>query len=115
MVRPWRALHRARGWAALAGLQARPDKFGGVSVNLAELRQPFRLERATFGRWLRGKCRAGALGTQGGEGVSESSHELNSVASATVTRAHPLPCGEGCRQRQPKGGKVWFPVPYGRS
>uniref|UniRef100_A0A8B9G8I8 Uncharacterized protein n=1 Tax=Amazona collaria TaxID=241587 RepID=A0A8B9G8I8_9PSIT len=72
MVRPWRALHRARGWAALAGLQARPDKFGGVSVNLAELRQPLRLERATFGRWLRGKCRAGAPGTQGGEGRSES-------------------------------------------
>ncbi|XP_030334066.1 nucleoside diphosphate-linked moiety X motif 6 [Strigops habroptila] len=54
MVRPWRALHRARGWAALAGLQARPDRFGGVSVDLAELRQPLRLERATFGRWLRG-------------------------------------------------------------
>ncbi|XP_005143076.1 nucleoside diphosphate-linked moiety X motif 6 isoform X1 [Melopsittacus undulatus] len=54
MVRPWRELQRVRGWAALAGLQARRDKFGGVSVNLAELRQPLRLERATFGRWLRG-------------------------------------------------------------
>ncbi|CAN0074070.1 unnamed protein product [Bubo scandiacus] len=54
MVRPWRALPRARSWGALAGLQARPDKFGGVTVDLAELRRPLRLERAAFGRWLRG-------------------------------------------------------------
>lgn len=43
---------------ALAGLRARPDKFGGVSVDLGELRGSPRLERAAFGRWLRGKCRA---------------------------------------------------------
>uniref|UniRef100_A0A8D0ENA7 Nucleoside diphosphate-linked moiety X motif 6 n=1 Tax=Strix occidentalis caurina TaxID=311401 RepID=A0A8D0ENA7_STROC len=54
MARPWRALPRARSWGALAGLRARPDKFGGVSVDLAELRRPLRLERAAFGRWLRG-------------------------------------------------------------
>ncbi|KAM7112875.1 nucleoside diphosphate-linked moiety X motif 6 [Ciconia maguari] len=53
MVRLWLALRRARGWGALAGLRARPDKFGGVSVDLAELRRPLRLERAAFGRWLR--------------------------------------------------------------
>ncbi|XP_065693859.2 nucleoside diphosphate-linked moiety X motif 6 [Patagioenas fasciata] len=53
MARLWRALRRARGWAALSGLRARPDKFGGVSVDLAELRRPLRLERAAFGRWLR--------------------------------------------------------------
>ncbi|XP_051660913.1 nucleoside diphosphate-linked moiety X motif 6 isoform X1 [Manacus candei] len=53
MARLWRALRRARGWAALAGLRARPDKFGGVSVDLGELRQPPRVERAAFGRWLR--------------------------------------------------------------
>ncbi|XP_071411652.1 nucleoside diphosphate-linked moiety X motif 6 [Pithys albifrons albifrons] len=53
MARPWRALRRARGWAALAALRARPDKFGGVSVDLGELRQPPRVERAAFGRWLR--------------------------------------------------------------
>ncbi|XP_074723366.1 nucleoside diphosphate-linked moiety X motif 6 isoform X2 [Strix uralensis] len=50
MARPW----RARSWGTLAGLRARPDKFGGVSVDLAELRRPLRLERAAFGRWLRG-------------------------------------------------------------
>ncbi|XP_074679718.1 nucleoside diphosphate-linked moiety X motif 6 isoform X2 [Strix aluco] len=50
MARPW----RARSWGALAGLRARPDKFGGMSVDLAELRRPLRLERAAFGRWLRG-------------------------------------------------------------
>ncbi|XP_054060283.1 nucleoside diphosphate-linked moiety X motif 6 [Rissa tridactyla] len=49
MVRLW----RVRGWGALAGLRPRPDKFGGVSVDLAELRHPLRLERAAFGRWLR--------------------------------------------------------------
>ncbi|KAK4819192.1 hypothetical protein QYF61_026666 [Mycteria americana] len=65
MVRLWLALRRARGWGALAGLRARPDKFGGVSVDLAELRRPLRLERAAFGRWLRGKCRAGAPGAAG--------------------------------------------------
>lgn len=59
MAGSWRALRRARGWAALAGLRARPDKFGGVSVDLGELRGSPRLERAAFGRWLRGKCRAG--------------------------------------------------------
>ncbi|XP_074893019.1 nucleoside diphosphate-linked moiety X motif 6 [Buteo buteo] len=54
MVRPWRALQRARGWRALAGLRERPDEFGGVSVDLARLGPPpRRLERAAFGRWLR--------------------------------------------------------------
>ncbi|XP_040982598.1 nucleoside diphosphate-linked moiety X motif 6 isoform X2 [Aquila chrysaetos chrysaetos] len=53
MARPWRALQRARGWGALAGLRERPDKFGGVSVDLAQLGPPRRLERAAFGRWLR--------------------------------------------------------------
>ncbi|XP_062349656.1 nucleoside diphosphate-linked moiety X motif 6 [Cinclus cinclus] len=53
MAGPWRTLRRARGWAALAGLRARPDKFGGVSVDLGELRGSPRLERAAFGRWLR--------------------------------------------------------------
>uniref|UniRef100_H0YUW5 Nucleoside diphosphate-linked moiety X motif 6 n=1 Tax=Taeniopygia guttata TaxID=59729 RepID=H0YUW5_TAEGU len=53
MAGPWRGLRRARGWAALAGLRARTDKFGGVSVNLGELRGSPRLERAAFGRWLR--------------------------------------------------------------
>lgn len=62
MVRLW----RARGWAALSGLRARPDRFGGVSVDLAELRRPLRVERAAFGRWLRGKCRVpGAAGWAG--------------------------------------------------
>ncbi|KAM6075720.1 nucleoside diphosphate-linked moiety X motif 6 [Chlamydotis macqueenii] len=53
MVRPWRAVQGARGWAALKGLTARPDKFGGVSLDLADLRRPLRLEPAAFGRWLR--------------------------------------------------------------
>ncbi|XP_066174305.1 nucleoside diphosphate-linked moiety X motif 6 [Sylvia atricapilla] len=53
MAGAWRALRRARGWAALAGLRARPDKFGGLSVDLGELRGSPRLERAAFGRWLR--------------------------------------------------------------
>ncbi|XP_054488894.2 nucleoside diphosphate-linked moiety X motif 6 [Agelaius phoeniceus] len=53
MAGPWRGLRRARGWAALAGLRARTDKFGGVSVDLGELRGSPRLERAAFGRWLR--------------------------------------------------------------
>ncbi|XP_057233154.1 nucleoside diphosphate-linked moiety X motif 6 [Malurus melanocephalus] len=53
MAGPWRALWRARGWTALAGLRVRPDKFGGVTVDLGELRGSPRLERAAFGRWLR--------------------------------------------------------------
>lgn len=68
MVRPWRALQRARGWRALAGLRERPDKFGGVSVDLAQLGPPRRLERAAFGRWLRGKCRGGGPGWGPGAG-----------------------------------------------
>ncbi|XP_052538635.1 nucleoside diphosphate-linked moiety X motif 6, partial [Tympanuchus pallidicinctus] len=35
------------------GPQPRLDKYGGVSVELAELRWPRRRERAAFGRWLR--------------------------------------------------------------
>ncbi|GAB0189388.1 nucleoside diphosphate-linked moiety X motif 6 [Grus japonensis] len=54
MVRLCWALRRARGWGALAGLRARPDKFGGVTVDLAELRRPLRLEWTAFGRWLQG-------------------------------------------------------------
>lgn len=68
MAGPWRGLRRARGWAALAGLRARTDKFGGVSVDLGELRGSPRLERAAFGRWLRGKCRAGVPSAGAGRG-----------------------------------------------
>ncbi|XP_074946307.1 nucleoside diphosphate-linked moiety X motif 6 isoform X1 [Phalacrocorax aristotelis] len=50
MVRLW----RSRGWGPLARLRQRPDKFGGVSVDLGELGRPLRLEQAAFGRWLRG-------------------------------------------------------------
>lgn len=58
----WRALRGARGRGPAVGgwggLRPRPDKYGGVSVELAELRRPRRRERAAFGRWLRGKWRA---------------------------------------------------------
>ncbi|KAM9378295.1 nucleoside diphosphate-linked moiety X motif 6 [Phaethornis superciliosus] len=53
----WRALRRTRGWGTLAGLRERPDKFGGVSVDLGELSHPLRLETTVFGRWLRGAVR----------------------------------------------------------
>ncbi|KAL8207000.1 UNVERIFIED_CONTAM: hypothetical protein K2H54_038734 [Gekko kuhli] len=39
-----------------AGLQPRLDKFGGLSLQLAQLRSPDSLDCATFRDWLRGKC-----------------------------------------------------------
>ncbi|KAF7252596.1 Nucleoside diphosphate-linked moiety X motif 6, partial [Varanus komodoensis] len=39
-----------------AGLQPRRDKFGGLSLHLAQLRSPESLDAATLGRWLQGKC-----------------------------------------------------------
>uniref|UniRef100_A0A8B9BRJ4 Nucleoside diphosphate-linked moiety X motif 6 n=1 Tax=Anser brachyrhynchus TaxID=132585 RepID=A0A8B9BRJ4_9AVES len=52
-----RALRGARGRGSpaggWAGLRGRPDKYGGVSVELAQLPRPRRRERAAFGRWLR--------------------------------------------------------------
>ncbi|KAL7981960.1 hypothetical protein Chor_001017 [Crotalus horridus] len=41
---------------AETGLKPRRDKFGGVSLNLAQLRSPDSLHQAAFGRWLQGKC-----------------------------------------------------------
>lgn len=38
------------------GLKPRRDKFGGVSLNLAQLRSPESLDQGAFGRWLQGKC-----------------------------------------------------------
>lgn len=77
-----RALRGARGRRAAAGgwagLRGRPDKYGGVSVELPQLPRsqpqpwPRRRERAAFGRWLRGKWRgpgeSAALGGTGGSG-----------------------------------------------
>ncbi|KAK9398891.1 nucleoside diphosphate-linked moiety X motif 6 [Crotalus adamanteus] len=39
---------------AETGLKPRRDKFGGVSLNLAQLRSPDSLDQAAFGRWLQG-------------------------------------------------------------
>ncbi|XP_058049095.1 nucleoside diphosphate-linked moiety X motif 6 [Ahaetulla prasina] len=36
------------------GMRPRRDKFGGVSLNLAQLRSPESLDQAAFGRWLQG-------------------------------------------------------------
>lgn len=47
--------HR-RFCVAEIGLKPRRDKFGGVSLNLAQLRSPDSLDQAAFGRWLQGKC-----------------------------------------------------------
>uniref|UniRef100_A0A8C3C0G5 Nucleoside diphosphate-linked moiety X motif 6 n=1 Tax=Cairina moschata TaxID=8855 RepID=A0A8C3C0G5_CAIMO len=49
---------RGRGWGSAAGgwagLRGRPDKYGGVSVELPQCQpRPRRRERAAFGRWLR--------------------------------------------------------------
>ncbi|XP_062477660.1 nucleoside diphosphate-linked moiety X motif 6 [Pezoporus occidentalis] len=104
MVRPWRALHRARGWAALAGLQARPDKFGGVSVNLAELSQPLCLERAIFGRWLRGLRPEGATA----RGVSEAAVAFSLRCSLSLAGAVAQWREEGCTA-------VWLHVPIFQS
>lgn len=121
MVRLWWALRRARGCEALAGLRARPDKFGGVSVDLAELRRPLRLERAAFGRWLRGKCRAGAPGAAGRaggvggasarEGAPLSRLRCAGRAAAVAFHGHRATAAWGRRQ---EGAKIRFPVPCGR-
>lgn len=52
---------RRRGDAAASrlcelGLQLRLDKFGGLSLHLAQLRSPEKLDQAAFQGWLRGKC-----------------------------------------------------------
>lgn len=69
----WRALRGARGRGLAAGggrgaPQPRLDKYGGVSVELAELRWPRRRERAAFGRWLRGKWRTRGRRSRAGGG-----------------------------------------------
>ncbi|XP_034257188.1 nucleoside diphosphate-linked moiety X motif 6 isoform X2 [Pantherophis guttatus] len=61
---PWRLLQRPelRGGVsghrrlciAETGLKPRRDKFGGVSLHLAQLRSPESLDQAAFGRWLQG-------------------------------------------------------------
>uniref|UniRef100_A0A2D4KKS0 Uncharacterized protein n=1 Tax=Micrurus paraensis TaxID=1970185 RepID=A0A2D4KKS0_9SAUR len=47
---------RRRLCVAEPGLRPRRDKFGGVSLHLAQLRSPESLDQAAFGRWLQGKC-----------------------------------------------------------
>ncbi|XP_026553786.1 nucleoside diphosphate-linked moiety X motif 6 isoform X1 [Pseudonaja textilis] len=45
---------RRRFSVAEPGLKPRRDKFGGVSLHLAQLRSPESLDQAAFGRWLQG-------------------------------------------------------------
>uniref|UniRef100_A0A8C6VJ81 Nucleoside diphosphate-linked moiety X motif 6 n=1 Tax=Naja naja TaxID=35670 RepID=A0A8C6VJ81_NAJNA len=45
---------RRRFCVAEPGLRPRRDKFGGVSLHLAQLRSPESLDQAAFGHWLQG-------------------------------------------------------------
>uniref|UniRef100_A0A8C0GTY2 Uncharacterized protein n=1 Tax=Chelonoidis abingdonii TaxID=106734 RepID=A0A8C0GTY2_CHEAB len=47
---------------AAAGLQPQLDKFGGVTVHLAQLHAPDSLDQVTFQGWLQGKCISGPRG-----------------------------------------------------
>ncbi|KAG8134640.1 hypothetical protein E2320_007738 [Naja naja] len=79
---------RRRFCVAEPGLRPRRDKFGGVSLHLAQLRSPESLDQAAFGHWLQGKCLLlEACGETEDRAQSDQSYTDTDVSTTEIERA----------------------------